>query len=95
MKKYKSTFERFVKLTFLASAILLIAVAALRFTVVEVQSVHEGILDFYFLFFGIVVALQQLGLKTIKRNFRFLNYYWGKAIFCSFIACASLSNTQN
>ena len=39
--------------------------------------------------------MQQLGLKSIKRNFRFLNYYWGKAIFCAFIACASLSNSQN
>ena len=77
---------------FLASSIMLIAVAALRFTVIEQQSFHEGIMDFYFLFFGIIVALQQLGLKSIKRNFRFLNYHWGKAIFCNFIACASLSN---
>ena len=95
MKKYKSTFQHVIKIAFLASAISLIAVAALRFTVIEVQSTHEAILNFYFLFFGIVVALQQLGLKTIKRNFRFLNYYWGKAIFCAFIACASLSNSQN
>ena len=52
-------------------------------------------MDFYFLFFGIILALQQLNLKIVSRNFRFLNYHWGKAIFCNFIACASLSNDQN
>lgn len=36
-----------------------------------------------------------MGLKSIKRNFRFLNYHWGKAIFSAFIACASLSNAKN
>ncbi len=92
MKKYKSTFQTVTKVAFLVCSILLIAVAALRFTVIQLQSVHEAILNFYFLFFGVIVALQQLGLKFIKRNFRFLNYYWGKAIFCSFIAFASLSN---
>ena len=56
---------------------------------------HDTIMNFYFLFFGVVLALQQLGLKSIKRNFRFLNYHWGKAIFCTFIATASLSNPQN
>jgi len=44
-------------MTFLVSSILLIAVAALRFTVIEVQSTHEAILNFYFLFFGVIVAL--------------------------------------
>ena len=52
-------------------------------------------MDFYFLFFGIILALQQLNLKIVSRNFRFLNYHWGKALFCNFIACASLSNDQN
>ena len=80
---------------FLASAILLVSVAALRFTVVEVQSAHEAIMNFYFLFFGVVLALSHLGLKCIKRNFRFLNYHWGKAAFCLFVAACSLSNAQN
>ena len=78
---------------FLASSILLISVAALRFTVVEMQSMHETIMNFYFLFFGIVLALHLIGLKSVKRNFRFLNYHWGKAGFCMFVASASLSNT--
>ena len=52
-------------------------------------------MNFYFMFFGVVLALQQLGLKSIKRNFRFLNYHWGKCLFCLFIAFASCSNSQN
>jgi len=79
-------------LLFLASSVLLISVAALRFTVVNMQSVHEAIINFYFMFFGVVLALQQLNIKWIKRNFRFLNYYWGKSAFSMFIAFASLSN---
>ena len=52
-------------------------------------------MNFYYLFFGVLLALQQLGLKRIKRNLRFLNYYWGKALFCLFIGSVSLSNRQN
>lgn len=93
MKRYKSTCERIGKLLFLTSAVLLISVSALRFTVVDMQSMHEAIMNFYFLFFGVVLALQQLGIRYIKRNFRFLNYHWGKSLFCMFIAFASLSNS--
>ena len=57
MKRYKATFQRVTKLLFLASSIMLIAVAALRFTVIESQSAHESIMDVYFLFFGVVLAL--------------------------------------
>ena len=80
---------------YLASAILLVSVAALRFTVIELQSAHDAIMNFYFLFFGVILTLQQLGLKSIKRNFRFLNYHWGKACFCIFVTTTSLSNAQN
>ena len=94
-EKVKSTFQVLTKLGFMGSSILLIAVAALRFTVIEVQSVHDAIMNFYFLLFGVIIALCQLGIKTVKRNFRFMNYYWGKASFCLLIAGASLSNSQN
>ena len=93
--RYKTTFQLVCKYMFLGSAILLISVAALRFTVIEVQSAHEAIMNFYFLFFGVVLALSHLGLKCVKRNFRFLNYHWGKAVFCVFVATCSLSNAQN
>ena len=39
--------------------------------------------------------MQQMGLKVIKRNVRFLNYHWGKALYCMFIATVSMSNSQN
>lgn len=57
MKRYKTTCERIGKLLFLTSAVLLISVSALRFTVVDMQSMHEAIMNFYFLFFGVVLAL--------------------------------------
>ena len=80
---------------FLGGAIFLVGVSALRFTVINVSSFQEAIMSFYFLFFGVVLVLQQLGLKSVKRNFRFLNYYWGKSSFCMFVALCHLSNTQN
>ena len=95
MKKFKTTFQKVCKYMFLGSAIFLISVAALRFTVINVQSAHEAIMSFYFLFFGIVLVLQQLGLRSIKRNFRFLNYHWGKASFSMFVGLCHLSNGQN
>ena len=56
-KKYKSTFQQVCKYLFLGSSISLIAVAALRFTVVELYDMHDTIMNFYFLFFGVVLAL--------------------------------------
>ena len=94
-KNYRATFTMVVKKAFLASSIMLIAVSALRFMVMEQQTMHEIIMNFYFLFFGILLALQQLNLKMMQRNFRFLFYHWGKTVFCFFIGCMSLSNTQN
>jgi hypothetical protein len=92
MKRYKTTTAYVSKFLLLAAAILLIAVSALRFTVVDMQNTHEAIMNFYFLFFGVILAMQQSGMRYVKRNFRFLNYYWGKALFCVFVAQASLSN---
>ena len=58
MKRYKSTTEYASRMLLLASAVLLIAVSALRFTVVDLQNTHEGIMNFYFLFFGVLIAMQ-------------------------------------
>ena len=38
---------------FMAGALGLISISALRFTTVETQSIHDAILNFYFLFLGI------------------------------------------
>ena len=91
--RYTATCAYVGKLLFLVSSALLIAVAAMRFTIVDMQSMHEAIMNFYFMFFGVVLAMLQLNVKRIKREFRFLNYHWGKALFCLFIAFASMSNS--
>lgn len=57
VKKIKSTLQQVTKMSFLVSSVLLIAVAAMRFTIVDMQSTHEAIMNCYFFFFGIVVAL--------------------------------------
>ena len=94
-KRYTHTCAYVGKLLFLASSIILVTVGALRFMVIDSQSIHEVIMNFYFLFFGVVLALLQLNVRCIKRDFRFLNYHWGKALFCCFVAFASTSNSQN
>jgi hypothetical protein len=42
---------------FLGGAVGLIIIAALRFTAVDTPSVHNAIMNFYYLFFGVVVGL--------------------------------------
>lgn len=76
---------------FMAGALGLISISALRFTTVETQGVHDAILNFYFLFLGICQALVQLNVSCIKRNFRCLNYYWGKSLYCLFLCTMSYS----
>ena len=56
-KKMKTTLQQVTKMTFWVSSVLLIAVAAMRFTIVDMQTTHEAIMNCYFFFFGIVVAL--------------------------------------
>ena len=69
----------------------MIAIAILKFTAVSTSSVHEAIIDCYYLFFGIVTVLSQLNFKRISDQFRFINYYWGKALFSLFLASLSFS----
>lgn len=57
LKGYRFTLKRVSKLMFFVSAVFLIAVAALRFTVVGSQSVHDAIMNFYYLFFGVALSL--------------------------------------
>ena len=73
----------------------MISVAALRFSVLQLQSLHEAIMNCYFLFLGVVCALSQINVKFITRNFRFINYYWGKAFFCLFLVSMSMSNQED
>ena len=73
----------------------MIAVSSLRFSVIEMQGVHAAILNFYFLLLGVMTALSQIDVKIISRNFRFINYHWGKALFCLFLVSISMSDQED
>ena len=49
----------------------------------------------YYLFFGVIVALMQLNVASVINSFRFLNYYWGKGLFCLFLASLAMSNSED
>ena len=38
------------------------------------------------------MGLSQLNIKAITRNFRFLNYHWGKFALSFFLTCMSFSS---
>ena len=94
-EKRKRRLKYVTRFLFLGGAIGLVVISALRFTAVTQQSIHEAIMNFYYLFFGVVVALSQFNMHKVVDQFRFLNYYWGKGIFCLFLASLSLSNTSD
>ena len=79
---------------FISGAIGMIVVGAIRFSELEQQSVHDVILNFYFLFLGIVLAFHEFDVRCAVSNFRFLQYHWGKSILCIFLCSISFSNNQ-
>lgn len=77
---------------FLGGAIGLIVIAILRFTAVNTPTIHDAIINLYHFFFGLIIILAQMNVHKVVDNFRFLNYYWGKCLFCFFLASMSFSN---
>jgi hypothetical protein len=61
---------------------------------VNTVSVQAAIINFYFLFFGVTLALTQLNIHKIVDKFRFLNYHWGKSLFSLFLASMSFNNKE-
>ena len=94
LKKEKSrrTLLYVSKFMFIGGALGLIMIAFLRFTAVDSPTVHEAILNLYYLFFGVIMILSQLNVHKVVDQFRFLNYYWGKCIFSMFLASLSFSS---
>ncbi len=52
----------FSKFLFICGAIGMVIISALRFTLVHSSTVHDTIVNAYFLFLGIVTGLSQLGI---------------------------------
>ena len=72
----------------------MIVVGGIRMSEMEQQSVHDVILNFYFLFLGVILAFHEFEVKGVIKNFRFLQYHWGKALLCLFLCSISFSNTS-
>ena len=70
----------------------MVLISALRFTLVDSESVHDTIVDAYFLFLGLVVGLSQMNVRFVVTNFRFINYHWGKFALSFFLACMSFAS---
>ena len=51
---------------FLGGSLGLIAITAVRWTTVDVQHVNDTILNFYYFFFGVVMALSQLNIHKVS-----------------------------
>ena len=45
----------------------------------------------YYLVLGLLIALTQMNVKWIEKEFMFLKYYWGKFLLCTFLASISFS----
>jgi hypothetical protein len=91
-EKSKRTLLYISRLMFLGGAFGLLAIGVLRLTAVDTTTVHEAILNLYYLFFGSLIILTQLQVHKVVDSFRFLNYYWGRSLFCFFLASLSFSN---
>ena len=93
-KEYIDIFHVVSTVLFFAGSLGLISISAIRFTVVETQTIHEAILNCYFLFLGICQALSMMNIGFIKRNFRFINYNWGKSLYSFFLCTISYSTDE-
>lgn len=91
-EKRKRSLLYISRFMFLGGAFGLLVIGVLRFTAVDTPTVHEAILNLYYLFFGCLILLTQLHVHKVVDAFRFLNYYWGKSLFCFFLASLSFSN---
>ena len=79
---------------FISGAVGMIIVGAIRFSEMDQQTVHDVILNFYFLFLGVILAFHEFEVACVVSGFRFLQYHWGKCILCLFLCSISFSNNE-
>ena len=70
----------------------LASICLVRFLFVGADSVEDVLLNLFFLATGVLVALSQAGDEWVSRNFRFLSFHWGKAIFSFVLSSTSVAN---
>ena len=66
-------------------ALMLFAMAILKFTQMNFTN-SEFVIDIYYILFGILIVLIEFGIQKVIDQFYFMNYSFGKALFSGFIA---------
>ena len=82
------------KFLFISGAIGLIALAVIRFIFVDTNSIHAAIMNLFFIFFGVIIALHSFGLQKLQDQFRFINYHSGKCILSFVLSSMAFSKDQ-
>jgi hypothetical protein len=80
------------KYMFFGGACALVGLSILKLLTVDAASLHEVIMNLYVGFLGFLTLAINLNMQKVQDQFRFMNYYWGKAIFCLFLASMAFSS---
>jgi len=84
--------SRLAKLLQVVSALFLLATTIVRFVFfLQLGSLPNYIMTFYFPVFAIYLLLFECGWMSIRRKFYLMNFFWGKAIFDFFLGCMIIS----
>jgi len=80
------------KILQIVSALFLLATTIVRFVFfLQLGSLPNYIMTFYFPIFAIYLLLFECGWMGIRRKFYLMNFFWGKAIFDFFLGCMIIS----
>ncbi|CDW78474.1 UNKNOWN [Stylonychia lemnae] len=83
---------KLAKVLQIVSALFLMAIVIVRFVYfVQLGSLPNYIMTFYFPVFAIYLLLFECGWMSIRRKFYLMNFFWGKAIFDFFLGCMIIS----
>ena len=82
-----------VKFAHIAGAILLFVIAVIQFAQLNFSQM-KFIMLIYYILFGILIILIELGFGAVLRYFYFMYYSWGKAVFAFFVATLIFTKDQ-
>lgn len=91
---WNQTLDAVTKGLFITGACGMIGIGLIRFSAVEMNSVHDVILNIYFLVVGIIIAASHMEFTAVQRNFRVLNYHWGRALLSFFLCSLSFPDNE-
>ena len=65
---------------------LLVIMSVINFAQFNFTSI-DFVLTIYYILFGAIIVFCELGINFVLKNFYFMNFFLGRAIFCTFVAC--------